>query len=334
MMNFSIFKNTRELALFITDIFMLLLVVINLIWMSIDWFFISPLVKNWLEQIVPPFFHFYNDYIHHHFLLFDGIFVTIFIIELLIRWTIAIRRKSYHKWFFYPFIHWYDVLGCIPLGTFRFLRLLRIISMIFRLQKLGVIDVRNTYFYKIFKKYYEILVEEVSDRVVVKVIEDVQDEIKGGTPVTDKMITEVIKPHKEALVEWLSNRVRLVAKQNYALHKEEIKQYMKKLMKEAVAKNVGIKQLKKVPFVGNIITASIVKSIGDITFNIINIAVEDLVSDHNNKVIEEITNIVFDVVLMEEKDEELNKIALNIMVDSLELMKEQVKIQQWKLKEQ
>lgn len=333
-MNFSIFKNTRELALFITDIFMLLLVVINLIWMSIDWFFISPLVKNWLEQIVPPFFHFYNDYIHHHFLLFDGIFVTIFIIELLIRWTIAIRRKSYHKWFFYPFIHWYDVLGCIPLGTFRFLRLLRIISMIFRLQKLGVIDVRNTYFYKIFKKYYEILVEEVSDRVVVKVIEDVQDEIKGGTPVTDKMITEVIKPHKEALVEWLSHRVRLVAKRNYALHKEEIKQYMKKLMKEAVAKNVGIKQLKKVPLVGNIITASIVKSIGDITFNIINIAVEDLVSDHNNKVIEEITNIVFDVVLMEEKDEKLNKIALNIMVDSLELMKEQVKIQQWKLKEQ
>ena len=333
-MNFAILRKTRESILFLTDIFMVLLVVVNLVWMSLDWFFVSPAVNSWLEQYASSFFHFYNDRIHHNFLLFDAVFVTVFITELIIRWAIAVRRKMYHKWFFYPFIHWYDVLGCIPLGTFRFLRLLRIISMIFRLQKLGVIDIRGTYFYKMFKTYYDIMVEEISDRVVVNVLEGVQDEIKGGTPVTDKMMTEVISPHKEVLTEWLSHRVKRVTKYNYYLHKEEIKLYLENLVKKAVAKNKEMKQLESIPLVGSSITNSIEKAIGDITFNVINGAIEDLTSDQDNKIIEEITDIAFDVVLMEEEDEELNKIIVNVVVESLELVKKQVQIQQWKLKEE
>lgn len=61
------------------------------------------------------------------------IFVSIFIAELLIRWMVTIHQKTYHKWFFYPVIHWFDVLGCIPVGSFRWLRLLRVFSILYRL---------------------------------------------------------------------------------------------------------------------------------------------------------------------------------------------------------
>ncbi|MBN4051382.1 ion transporter [bacterium AH-315-M05] len=326
-------RKTREFLFFITDLFMVGLVIINLIWMSVDWFFTSPLVKDILNQYVPFFFHFYNDYVHGNFLLFDAIFVSIFITELIIQWAIAIKRKTYHKWFFYPFIHWYDVLGCIPLGSFRFLRLLRVISMTYRLQKLGVINLKKTYLYKLFKKYYDILVEEVSDRVVVNILEGIQDEVQRGGPITDKMITEVIKPHKASLVEWLSQRIRRVTEHNYGLHKDDIKQYLNNLVKESIEKNDEMKRIEKIPFVGSSITTSLEKAISDITYNAINSAVEDLISDHNNKVIEDITDIAFEMVFMEEKDEKINEIVRDIALQSLELVKEQVKIQQWKIKE-
>ena len=52
----------------------------------------------------------------------------------------AIRKQTYPRWYFYPFLHWYDLLGCIPIGSFRMLRLLRLISLTIRLQKMGIID--------------------------------------------------------------------------------------------------------------------------------------------------------------------------------------------------
>ncbi len=325
-------RRTNEYIFFITDLFMVGLVAINLIWMSVDWFFESQLIKDLLEKYAPLFFYFYNDHIHKNFLLFDAVFVGIFITELTIQWAIAVKRKTYHKWFFYPFIHWYDVLGCIPLGTFRFLRLLRIISMTYRLQKLGVINLKNTYLYRLLKKYYDILVEEVSDRVVVNVLENIQDEVKRGGPITDKMITEVIRPHKDELVEWLSNRVRKVTEHNYNKYKDDIRHYLNNLVSKAFDENDEIKRIEKIPLVGSSITASVEKAISDIAFNAINTAVEDLVSDNNNTVIEEMSDLAFEMVLMEEKDEKL-KIAKDIVLQSIELVKEQVKIQQWKLKE-
>ena len=205
--------------------------------------------------------------------------------------------------------------------------------MIYRLQKLGVINLKKTYLYQLLKKYYDILVEEVSDRVVVSVLEGVQDEIQRGGPITDKMITEVIKPHKAPLVEWLSQRIRRITDQNYRLHKNNIKQYINNLVKESIEKNDEIKRIEKIPFIGSSITNTLEKAISDITFNAINSAVEDLISDHNNKVIEDITDIAFEMVFMEEKDEKINEIVRDIALQSLELVKEQVKIQQWKIKE-
>ncbi|PCJ79676.1 MAG: hypothetical protein COA57_15535 [Flavobacteriales bacterium] len=333
-MNFSLLRKSKETIFFVVDLLMVLLVIINLLWIIFEWHFGFKIAQDFFIRFTPSFYDFYNEELHKNFLKYDVWFVVVFIVELIIRWAVAIKRKTYHKWFFYPFVHWYEVLGCIPLGTFRFLRLFRVISMIYRLQKLGVIDLQNTWALQLFKKYYEVLVEEVSDRVVVNVLENVQDEIKHGSPITDRMISEVVHPHKKVLVEWMSHRVRRVTAQNYAAHKDEIRQYLERLVKDAVAKNNEMKQLKGIPLVGNTITSSIETAIGDITFNVINSVVEDLASDHNKEVIEEITDIAFDVVLLEEEDKDLNQIAINIAIDSIELVKEQVKIQQWKLKEE
>ncbi|MDV7396135.1 hypothetical protein RZS08_32380, partial [Arthrospira platensis SPKY1] len=119
----------------------------------------------------------YAEQIHTNFVAYDLVFVAIFLTEFVVRWIIAVHRNTYHRWFFYPFVHWYDLLGCIPVGSFRWLRLLRVISIVYRLQKYQIIDISNLYIVRFVRKYLNVLLEELSDRIVLNVLDGVQDEI-------------------------------------------------------------------------------------------------------------------------------------------------------------
>lgn len=36
------------------------------------------------------------------------------ITEFFVRWGISIVYKHHKRWFFFPFIHWYEILAIIP----------------------------------------------------------------------------------------------------------------------------------------------------------------------------------------------------------------------------
>src|SRR5699024_6365167 len=127
---------------------MMVLLLVNLSLIIFDWLFLTSFVKEFLFTHANSFYHYYNENIHKNFLTIDLFFVAIFLTELLIRWGIAIRGHAYHRWFFYPFVHWYDTLGCIPIASFRFFRILRIVSIGYRLQRLSIIDLRKTYLFR------------------------------------------------------------------------------------------------------------------------------------------------------------------------------------------
>jgi len=145
VLKWSKLKNERGLLLLVVDLLMILLVIVNLFYIVVEWHFSFELVRNLLKTHLPAFHDWYDSTLHRNFLLYDIWFVSVFVIEFLIRWFFAIYHKRYHKWFFYPFLHWYDVLGCIPLGSFRFLRIFRVASMVLRLHKMEVIDLRQSY---------------------------------------------------------------------------------------------------------------------------------------------------------------------------------------------
>src|SRR5690606_42147929 len=50
------------------------------------------------------------------------LFVSVYLTEFSIRWLVAIARRTHERWFYFPFVHWYDLLGCIPVGSFRWLQ--------------------------------------------------------------------------------------------------------------------------------------------------------------------------------------------------------------------
>lgn len=335
MINIKKFQSDRSLqwAVFV-DIVMLGLVTINLLLLLFNYSFDSQSIQAFFKNYTPDFYQFYFTYIYKDFLLIDALFITIFIAELSVRWIVAIVRKTYYRWFFYPFIHWYDVLGCIPISSFRFFRVLRVFSILFRLQKAEVIELESTYLFATIKRYYQILVEEISDRVVVNVISGAQEELKEGTPVVDKIIEDILKPRQEVLVEWMTDRTRIVAKNTYDQRGDEIKVYLNELIARAMENNSELETLERVPMLGTYISNKIESAVKDIVYKVMHEAIADLQSEKAEHLVNGVTEAVFELVTTHEEDEVIQNITTEMAVEVMEVLKEQVKVQRWKEGEQ
>lgn len=327
--NWSKFKDERGTALFVVDLLMVNLVIINLLYIFIEFNFTIGLVNTYLEEHVPRFYHWYNTHLHRNFFRYDLYFVAVFAVEFCIRWFFAIYKKENHKWFFYPFLHWYDVIGLIPLGQFRVLRVFRVGSMVVRLHKMGVIDLRDSYFFRIYQRYSAVIVEEVSDRVVVNVLSGVQDELKHGTPVASRIILEVIRPQKEVLVEWLSSRITAASEQHYERYQEQLQAYVNRKVAEAVRNNSEVKDIAGIPLVGSSITGKLEKAVAQITYAVIEGMMKDLSSEENSQVISELADVTMDMMLLQEEDEELNRMSVEMINKSIDIIKEQVEVKRW-----
>jgi len=327
-------RDERGRLLLLVDLLMILLVIVNLVYIVFEWHFEFQFIQDFLKSTVPTFHDWYDATLHKNFLRYDIWFVTIFIVEFLVRWFFAVWLQRHHKWFFYPFLHWYDVLGCIPLGSFRFLRVFRIVSMVLRLHKMKVIDLRQSYFYRFFEKYRAVVVEEISDRVVINVLEGVQDELHHGNPVVSKILTEVLRPQKEVLAEWLSHRIRAVGEHNYERHSERLREYVNRKVAEAVRNNREVRDITAIPLVGSTITGKLEKAVAEITYSVIHGMLVDLQSEESVALISELADVTMDVMLVEEEDSRLNELAMEMAHHSIDIIKEQVKVKQWRLREE
>lgn len=332
-MNLSNNQKRENIKIIIVDLLMMGLLLINLALIIFDWIFVSQAVQSLLREYIPDFFYWYKENIYENFITIDLYFVAVYVAELIISWIIAIKRNTYHKWFFYPFAHWYDVLGSVPVGTFHFLRILRVFSILIRLQKLQIIDLTKTYLYSQFKKYLNIVMEEISDRVIVKILEMIQEEIRQGGPITDRIVEEIVKPQKDVMVDWISGRIQRITTDAHNAYHQDFQKYLDKLIRQAIDQNKEIGAIEMIPVFGGFISSTLERAISDIVYNVFNGIVADLASTQNKALITNISDITIESILSEEEDEQLNEVARNILLQAVELIKEQVKVQQWKVQE-
>ena len=211
--------------------------------------------------------------IHENFVLYDLAFVAVFLTEFCVRWVASVVRKTYVRWYFFPFIHWYDLIGCIPLGGARIFRFLRIFSIFYRLQKYQIIDLRNTAVYRFIIFYYDVLVEELSDRIVVKVLSDAQKDIAAGSPLIDDISQQVLASRLPILTQWLSSvMVHIGESIEHNDHGESVRSHVQKSVGKAVRGNSQVSTLKLVPILGSTIEKTLEQSVTDIvTQSIINL---------------------------------------------------------------
>ncbi len=307
---------------------MVALVTVNLAFILFDTLYGTSAFRGMMDQLLPGFSSFYNERIHEHFLYWDLVFIAIFLTEFFFQWAVAVRKQTYPRWYFYPFMHWYDLLGSIPIGSFRLLRFLRLISLMIRLQKMGIVDLTDTRIYRFLEFYFNAFIDEVSDRVMIRTLDDFRREVEDEAPITREIITKVISPQREKLVEHLSRRVGHIAQRSYDKHQNEIRGYVDSVIADAVKANAGIRNLNRVPVVGRAVVSQLRQSINDIVAEVVDRTVRDISAAENNRLVDESVTVIIDAIL--DDHPELGDLGTSMTMEAIELIKERVRVQHWK----
>ncbi|MDX1804183.1 MAG: ion transporter [Alcanivorax sp.] len=314
---------------FAIDIGMIVLVVVNLGLILFDWLFQVPPVQSVLASLTPAFHDYYRDTIHANFLFYDLCFVAVYLTEFSLRWIAAIARGTYHRWFFYPFAHWYDLLGCIPVGSFRWLRILRVVSLLLRLQRMGIVDLSQTFLGQTLIKYYGVIVEEVSDRVVINVLSGAQREIGTGSPLLHRIESEVLAPRQSQLVSFAATRVAEATQKSHAQYRDQLAEYFSHLTDEAVIRTPAGRRLAAIPVAGPRAIGLLGEAVRETGTAFVDQLVDDLASPASRPQLEALFSDLIDAAISGDR-RQLDSLVRDTLLDVLEQVKMQVAVQRWK----
>lgn len=326
-----VLRRQPEAPLLVLDLVMVGLIALNLLWLLIDALLLGSGVGVLLGEHFPRFLASYRDHWHQRLQTYDNWFTLFLVAELLLRWGIAIVRRTYHRWFFYPFVNWYDVLGCIPLPFFRALRLLRLASILYRLQKLDVVDLSGSRVLQVVSRYYRMVVEEISDRVVINVLEGVQREVNSGGSLTHRVTGEILMPQRGVIVPWLADLLADTTAHAHALHRDRLGRYLDDALHQSLERNPEWQRLRRrLLFAGPAVQDELQRVVAGLLADTLDQILVDL-GRRGNVAVQDVAAGLFDTVIAphEERDAALRQIAL----DAIELVKQQVQVQQWKNEE-
>lgn len=320
-------SSPRERLKLAWDVLIIILVIANLALLLFDSLYLLSPLRDAFASLAPQLQAAYEQNVHAHFFAIDMAFVSIFIIDVLLGWSVAIAERRYHRWFFYPFVHWYDVLGCIPLAGFRWLRALRVVALLFRLQRLGLIEVRNWYLVDVAHKYYDILLEELSDRVAVRLIGSIQDEIRHSDALSQRLSDEVLAPRKEQLVDEIAQRLEAGLNDIYTSNRALIARYISALVGRTLQESPEIQRLQRLPM-GRQLSEAMDQTLSDLASRLIHEAVGGLRSPEFSQLLRRAADSGMDILMV--TDTRSERITEQVLVEVLELLKEQIATKRWK----
>ncbi len=311
------------------DLLIIVLVIVNLTLLLFDSLFLLSPLNDAFQAAAPGLHDAYDRLIHDRFIAIDLAFVAIFVLDVLLGWAVAIAERRYHRWFFYPFVHWYDVLGCIPVGGFRLLRILRVISLLNRLQRLGMIDVRRWYLYAVIAKYYDILLEELTDRIAIRMLDNVQAQVRSSDSLSTRVVDQVVRPRQQALIREIIQRLEAMAGTAYTHNREDILRYVRSLIGRTLAESPEVRRLERLPL-GSQLSRGLESSLSDLSCRLVNEALEGLQSPEFSALLEHLAESGFDAWLSTDSHSE--RVTEHVLVDMLELIKGRIAVKQWREK--
>jgi hypothetical protein len=306
------------------DMAMLGILMINLLWIIFDMVFATELIQSGLNYLSPALVSGYLP-IHNNFALIDLAFVALFLTEFCLRWAAAVWRKEYMRWYFFPFLHWYDLVGCIPLSGARIFRFLRIFSILYRLQKHQIIDLKTTALWRFVAFYYDVFVEELSDRIVLKVLTDAQKDLTAGSPLLEDINKQVLATRKPLLCDWLAAMMKRVgASIADEQHGSTVREHVRQSVGNAVRNNNQVASLRLVPVLGSGIEKLLENAVTDIvTQSLINL-LQDVSAQKIQQFIDHGLNE------FSEQEQQLDQQLLLVVDECIELLKSHVGQQRWK----
>lgn len=321
-------RESNEGKWFLLDLLMLLLLVANLFLLIVDGLYSIDSIRQWLSDYLPQVVAAYEP-IHARFVLIDLCFVSLFLTEFVVRWIVSVRNKTYLRWYFYPFIHWYDLVGCIPLGATRIFRFLRVFSIIYRLQKYGIIDLRQAGWYRFVLFYYEVLLEELTDRVILKSLSDVQGELEGNSQIVEDVLEQVVYKRKETLASWVSLSMEHLGSSIERNKEGIVTQHLIDSVSDAMRNNEELARLKAIPLLGNSLESRLERIVADIVVSTIVNLLNEMSTE---KLLSLLEKNRLDRAVTGEPDQggEINAEMRHMLDDCIEVIKKHVSEKKWK----
>lgn len=320
--------NSKFFKLFlIYDIFMVFIIVFNLFCLGMNFFLMSN-IGEWFFNTIHLYsvLEFYRSYLHPWVITTEAWFIIFLIVELAIRWLLSIIQKHHARWWFFPFIHWYEIVAIIP--HFRFLRLFRAGIIAYRLHELGYKVVPDSIRLKaIF--YYRVVMEELSDRVVITVIDGIKHELDTSSS-HKKIIHDLVDHHRQLFTVTLSSMLQESLAKALQQQQPIITQKVGHIVNQAIEDTPELTQLLRlIPIVGSRIEQQI-QSIGqrlgeNITAGLIKpFTVGSFERPNENYLLiaEKVSQLNIDNHYLEELVE-------SVVYESLEAIRKQVKVKQW-----
>lgn len=322
--------NTLGWKLFlIYDIFMMAIIVINLVCLCANALLLSNFGAWFFDLIhMPQVLAFYKAELHPWVLKTEGWFITFLVVELGVRWFIAIIYKHHARWFFFPFIHWYEILAIIP--YLRFLRLIRSGIIAYRLHELGY-KVVPTSILKRLNFYYNVLMEELSDRVVITVIDSVRKELDTSST-HKKIIHDLVNHHREMFATTVAQVLQESLAKELRTQQHAISSGVGQVVIKAIEDTPELTQLLRlIPIVGGRIEQQI-HTIGQrLGENITQGLIDPFTSGTQQHPNAQFQLIAEKMSQLNIENHALEQLVESVVYESLESLRKQVAVKQWQL---
>lgn len=327
--------NSLSFKLFlIYDIFMVFIIIFNLFCLGANLFLMSNLGTWFFHSIyLTDVLDFYRTHLHPWVINTEAWFIVFLITELLIRWGIAIVQRHHQRWFFFPFIHWYEVLAIIP--YLRFLRLFRAGIIAYRLHELGYKVIPTSLQIK-GRFYYNVVMEELSDRIVINVLDGIKNELETSSS-HKVIIHDLVEHHRALFATALADILQDTLSHELQAQRHVIAKNVGHIVNQAIEDTPELTQLLRlIPLVGSRIEQQI-QSIGqrlgeNITQGLIDPFTPNTVQNKNSPQAEQnIYQYIADKIstLEIEDNPHLEKLIESAVFESLAAIRKQVKVKQW-----
>ncbi|MDR7016863.1 preprotein translocase subunit SecA [Acinetobacter sp. 3657] len=324
----SVDQNSWPFRLFLLyDIFMVFIIVFNLFCLGMNLFLMSSLGEWLFQQIhLLSVLDFYRTHLNPWVITTEAWFIIFLIAELVIRWIFAIINKHHARWWWFPFVHFYEILAIIP--YLRFLRLFRAGIIAYRLYEMGY-QVIPEKIQRTLLFYYRVVMEELSDRVVLTVLDGLKRELQTNNS-HQQTIHNLVDHHRQLFVTTLSSLLQESLATALQQQQPAITQKVGAIVNQAIENTPELTQLLRlIPIVGGRIEQQI-QSIGQrLGENISAGLIEPFTAGSPQQPNENFQLIAEKVSELNINNQYLEELVKSVVFESIEAISKQVRVKQW-----
>ena len=265
-----------------------------------------------------------NGKLVNHFWKIDLPFLILFWIEFMARWVLAVRRRTYARWYFFPIFYWYDLLSLIPVTTLRPLRLLRVVSIYMRLRQSELSRVGKDFLSRAVAYISNIITEEVSDRVAVRILTEFGEEIADGTHI--RIARATVEPRREEIEEVLVGQIRAILTDEETI--ERFRLLLQLNLNNAVEESESLRSLP----LPHIVVKPIVRAVGEVVLDTTIETIEaTLDTPDGQEAVSAVAASILDALFYGPALAELESLAKDISLQVIDHMMDVVKVKKWAL---